>query len=747
MLEARDGQLMGARIADDGQWRFPLQSRVPEKFEKAIMEYEDRHFYRHPGVDPSAVLRAVIQNAEAGEVVSGASTLTMQVIRLSRKGQPRTYWEKIKEMTLALRLELSYSKKEILALYAAHAPFGGNVVGLEAAAWRYFGRPPSQLSWAEAAALAVLPNSPALIHPGRNRSRLREKRNGLLDRLQATGVIDALTCRLAKEEPLPGRPLALPRLAPRLMTRVYTSRLKEQRVRTTIDPVLQRRAEQVIARHHELLLRNRIHNAAAVICDVRTGAVRAYIGNTKETGAAHGNNVDVVTAPRSTGSILKPFLYMLMQDEGRLLPRMLVPDIPTQIADYAPENFSKTYDGAVPAAEALARSLNVPAVRLLRRFGVPRFHHYLQQMGMRSLNYPPEHYGLSLILGGAEGSLWDITGMYASLARFMNRYNAADPTTGRFRAEPMHFVRGEEPASAEKSFPLNAGAVWSTFQMMLDVHRPESEFNWRQFQSSRKVGWKTGTSFGYRDGWAVGVTPQYVIGVWVGNADGEGRPGLIGIKTAGPILFDLFDLLDDTSWFYRPDYAMAEVPVCRKSGYRAGPWCPPGEVDTVAVPKPGLKSRACPFHRRVHLDPTGRYRVNSRCMPVDRMRTESRFVLPPVQEWYYRRRHPSYAGLPPVMAPCRETPEAPAVMELIYPQQASRIYVPKELDGSRGKTVFEVAHRGRRSTVYWHLDDRYLGQTHGPHQMALSPKPGRHVLVLVDEDGATLRHVFEILRR
>ncbi|TYP93693.1 penicillin-binding protein 1C [Fodinibius salinus] len=744
VLEDQNGKLMGAKIASDEQWRFPLSKDVPTKFEKALLEYEDQYFYQHPGVDPTAVLRAVIQNIEAGKVVSGASTLTMQVIRLSRKDQPRTYWEKIKEAILALRLELSYSKKEILARYAAHAPFGGNVVGLEAASWRYFGRPPSQLSWAETTTLAVLPNSPSLIHPGRNRNRLRNKRDQLLKRLKNSGTIDSLTYKLAKSEPLPGKPLPLPRIAPRLLTRMVTGKFRQHRVKSTIDLSLQKQARNVVERHHKLLKQNQIHNTAALIADVKTGAVRAYIGNTKDASSPHENNVDVVTAPRSTGSILKPFLYMLMQDKGQLLPNMLVADIPTEIAGYSPENFSRSYNGAVPASEALSRSLNVPAVRLLQDFGVPRFHHYLQQMGMKTLDYPPEHYGLSLILGGAEGSLWDITGMYTSVARFMNHYNAANPQTNIFRPKPLHFTKGAENSS-EYSFPLNAGAVWYTLETMLDVHRPEKDVNWRQFQSSRKIGWKTGTSFGYRDGWAIGVTPEYVIGVWVGNADGEGRPGLIGIKTAGPILFDLFDSLDKTSWFHEPLYAMQKVPVCSKSGHRAGPYC--NTVDTVAVPKPGLKTEPCPYHQQVHLDKTENYRVNSNCMSIEKMKDESWFVLPPAQEWYYKQKNPNYRVLPPMLKQCQKNTDATTVMELIYPHDASQIYIPKELDGSKGKTIFKVAHRGNNSTVYWHLDNQYLGKTKDSHQMALSPLPGRHLLTLIDEEGATLRHQFKILSR
>lgn len=744
VLEDKQGQLLGARIADDGQWRFPLSEKIPERFEVALLEFEDQRFYTHFGVDPASVIRAAIQNIRAGRVVSGASTISMQVIRLSRKDRPRTFTEKLIEMMMALRLEIRYSKKEILALYAAHAPFGGNVVGLEAAAWRYFGRSPGQLSWAESATLAVLPNSPALIHPGRNRSQLKAKRDRLLSRLKTEGILDSLDTELAKAEPLPQEPLDLPRLAPHLLDRAYTGSAKGTKVRATIDGTLQNRVSHVIDYHHKELKQNKIFNAAAVVAEVRTGKVRAYVGNTQNKGSDHGSRVDVVTSPRSTGSILKPFLYALMMNEGMLLPNMLVPDIPTQISDYTPQNFERTYDGAVPAGEALSRSLNVPAVRMLQDYGVPKFHHYLQQMGMTTLNNPPEHYGLSLILGGSEGTLWDIVGMYASLARLLNKYNAADPSSRTFMARSLQY-RNEEESAQAASFTMSPAAVWFMLEAMLDVKRPGGELNWRRFTSSRKVAWKTGTSFGYRDGWAIGITPEYVIGVWVGNADGEGRPGLIGVKTAGPILFDLFNLVDETSWFREPTYEMKDVAICSKSGYRAGQYC--SSIDTLSMPETGLKTQACPYHKRVHLDESADFRVSTSCVSTDDITSASWFVLPPVQEWYYRKNHPSYKSLPPFLPGCRSGQTDLAVMELIYPQHSPRIYVPLELDGNRSNTVFEVAHRSDSSTVYWHLDEHYLGKTENNHQMALAPEPGRHVLTLVDEQGETLKHRFEILAR
>lgn len=744
VLEGRDGRLLGAKIADDGQWRFPLSEEIPQRFEQALLEFEDRRFYLHPGVDPISVVRAAIQNIQAGHVVSGASTLTMQVIRLSRKDQPRTFTEKLIEMVMALRLEIRYSKKEILALYAAHAPFGGNVVGLEAAAWRYFGRPPEQLSWAESATLAVLPNSPALIHPGRNRNHLKAKRDRLLQRLEKGGMLDSMDTELAQAEPLPQEPIDLPRLAPHLLSRAFSGDNKGTKVRSTIDRGLQKRVAQVVDYHHNELKQNQIYNAAALVAEVNTGKVLAYVGNAENQDQRHGSRVDVITSPRSTGSILKPFLYSLMLNEGKLLPKMLVPDIPTKISDYSPQNFSRSYDGAVPANEALSRSLNVPAVRMLQEYGVPKFHHYLKQMGMTTLNNPPEHYGLSLILGGSEGTLWDITGMYASLARLLNTYDARDSSSRRFSSRELQYQKNKE-TEATSSFQMSPAAVWFMLEAMLDVKRPGGELNWRSFTSSRKVAWKTGTSFGYRDGWAVGITPEYVIGVWVGNADGEGRPGLIGVKTAGPILFDLFNLMGETSWFRKPLYEMKEVAVCSKSGYRAGAYCT--LIDTVSIPETGLETPVCPYHRLVHLDKTGSHRISGSCASINDIASQSWFVLPPVQEWYYRRSHPSYQSLPPKRPGCGLEGKNMASMELIYPHHAPKIYVPVKLDGNQSNTVFEVAHRMAGSTVYWHLDKHYLGKTEGHHQMALSPEPGKHTLTLVDDKGEMLKQQFEILSR
>lgn len=748
VLEDSNNNLLGAKIADDGQWRFPYSEKVPEKFRKALVQFEDRQFYSHPGVNVAAFARALYQNISKGRVVSGGSTITMQVIRLSRKGRSRTIYEKAIEFILATRLELSYSKNEILALYASNAPFGSNVVGLDAASWRYFGRSADQLSWAEAATLAILPNAPSLIYPGKNQQRLKEKRDRLLDRLFEAGEIDKETCELSKQEPLPGKPYPIPQNAPHLLTRAIKQGMKGQRVETTLDEVLQARVTEIIEKHHKTLKGNEIHNAAAIVLDVRTGNALAYVGNTQNKNKPeYGSDVDVITAPRSTGSILKPFLYAAMLSEGELLPNTLVPDIPTVIGGYAPKNYNLTYDGAIPARRALARSLNVPSVRMLQNFGTEKFHYTLKKIGMTTLRHHADHYGLSIILGGAEGKLWDMAGIYASMARTLNNYKKYN---GKYNKADFHaasFVKrgeGESEGEGEDEWSyLDAASIYLTFEAMVEVARPDEEQSWRQYTSASKIAWKTGTSFGYRDGWAIGVTPSHVVAVWVGNASGEGRPGLVGLSTAAPVMFDIFGLLKPARWFDPPYDEMRKIAVCRESGCRASELCEP--VDSMWVQAAGLKTKACTYHRLVHLDASGKFRVNSECEDVSSMLHHSWFVLPPAQEWFYKSRNPGYRELPPFRSDC--TGSTITSMELIYPKQLSQIYVPVELDGRVGKTIFEAAHRRPGSTIYWHIDDEYVGSTTGIHQMGLSPEVGEHVLTLVDESGESLSQKFEIVSR
>jgi penicillin-binding protein 1C len=740
------GNLLGAKIAADQQWRFPERKEVPEKFKKAVIIYEDRYFYYHPGFNPGSIIRAIVQNLRKGRIVSGGSTLSMQVIRLARKNARRTIWEKLSEMTQAIWLELRYSKSEILALYSSHAPFGGNIIGLDAAAWRYFGVFPENLSWAEAATLAVLPNSPALIYPGKNQSRLQFKRDRLLEHLYHSGVIDQNTCELAKSEMLPQRPFPLPQLAPHLLERAIKEGHPGNRIISTLNIRLQEKVNEILMRHYQELKADEIKNAAALILEVRSGNVLAYAGNIpSENEDENGNDVDVINSPRSTGSILKPFLYTAMLNDGLILPSTLIPDIPMQIGGFIPENYNLTYDGAVPAQRALSRSLNIPAVKMLQTYGYDQFCSLLRKIGMTTLTKPADHYGLSLILGGAEAKLWDLAGIYASMARTLNRYNE----TGLYDRDDFHppqYYKKEEsikPVPISNSQVFDAASIFLAFTAMVEVARPDEEQEWQQFSSSSKIAWKTGTSFGNRDAWSIGITPGYVVAVWVGNASGEGRPGLTGIGTAAPILFDIFRALPYTAWFKMPYNDMKRVSICHQSGFRASSICE--KTDTIWVQKKGLLTPPCPFHQIVHLDKTETWQVTSNCVSPSEMVHKSWFVLPPVQEWYYRNKNPFYKVLPPFKPGCG--PSESHDMDMIYPHPDSKIYIPVDIDGKPGSVVFKVAHRQPQHMIYWHLDDQFIGTTVQIHQMALSPQKGFHRLTLVDEDGESLTIRFEIMTK
>lgn len=732
----RNGELLGARIAPDGQWRFPSRNHVPEKMKQCLVTFEDRYFYRHRGVNLLAIGRAMWQNLRQQRIVSGGSTLTMQTIRLARRGE-RTPGEKLVEMLLATRLELRASKEEILALYVSHAPFGGNVVGLDAAAWRYFGHPADELSWAEAATLAVLPNAPAMIHPSRSRARLLEKRNRLLRKLLEQGILTPAAYELALSEPLPEAPRQLPQIAPHLVSRLCRERQGEY-VETSIDKELQLQVEALAARWSAEFCRSDIRHLAILVVDVRTNRIAAYCGNVRFDEADAGNQVDIIRSPRSTGSILKPFLYNTMLQEGSLLPHTLLPDIPVNINGFAPQNFSLHFEGAVPASEALARSLNIPAVCMLQRYGVPKFHELLQQAGLTTLNRPPSHYGLSLILGGAEATLWDVTGAYTRMGRSL--LGLPQTTCSYLKNEDKEKV---ESGIKEKSDAIfQPGAAWQTFNVLTEVNRPE-EIDWKSIPSMRPVAWKTGTSHGFRDAWAVGITPRYTVGVWVGNATGEGKPGLIGARTAGPVLFDLFSLLPASDkWFEQPAGTLVEIEVCRQSGHLKSRFCE--DTDTVLILPAGLKTEVCPYHRPVTLTADGSRRVYESCIGSEATQQRSWFVLPPVWEWYYRQHHPEYKPLPPFKPGCGEDVRPP--MQFIYPPMNAHITLPRQMDGSRGVLTVELAHSNPDATVFWHLDEQYLMQTEDFHKITLQPDAGKHSLTAVDNDGNTVSTTFFIIK-
>lgn len=730
VLLDRDGGTLGASVARDGQWRMPPSDSIPTRFERCLIAFEDRHFRSHFGIHLPSLIRAAQQNRKAGRVVSGGSTLTMQVARMALGDRPRTVWNKLCEMVLAVRLELRFSKDEILALYAANAPFGGNVVGSEAAAWRWFGRAPHQLGWAECATLAVLPNAPARIHPGKARDALADKRDRLLRYLRDTELLDSLTCELAMSEPLPEKPHALPRNAPHLLMTLEAGGLRGERIHSTIDQALQERITSIAERHGLALRANEVHNAAVLVLDTKSGEVLAYLGNLPSADMNHAGDVDIVRAKRSAGSLLKPFLYAAMLHNGELMPDQLVADLPTHYEGFAPRNFDERFDGAVPASVALARSLNVPAVRALRSHGIERTLHTLRAMGLHSIDRNADHYGLSLVVGGAESSLWELTGAYASMARIL--LNGATDAV-----HPPVAVRTEAASGGTNTrIALDPAAIHHTVQALQNLNRPEMETGWQHFAGTERIAWKTGTSFGHRDAWAIGLTDRYTVGVWTGNADGEGRPGLTGTLAAAPILFSIFGLLPDGVGFDPPFDELEPMAVCRLSGLRAGADCTP--VDTLKIIRAALRTAPCTYHHRVFVNAAETEQVP----PGADGHWVNWFSLPPAMEHYYQATHPTYRSAPKPISGGDELP-----MGLIYPEPEAKLYIPVQLDGRLASVVLHAAHRDPHATLNWDLDGHFVGRTTGDHRLATDPGPGAHRLTLTDQRGRTLTTRFHCYQR
>lgn len=725
VLTASDGSLLGARIADDGQWRFPATDSYTPKYVACLLEFEDHYFFLHGGFNPVSFVKAFIDNVRKGDVVRGGSTLSMQVVRMARKNKPRTYFEKFIEVVLAVRLESRYSKHTILNLYAANAPYGGNVVGIDAAAWRYFQTSPDRLTWGEAATLAVLPNSPSLIHPGRSRDRLQVKRDELLRRLMQTKVfipkrfhVSKLSpddYELALTEDLPSKPYDMPIKAYHYLAEANKTQHGKHIV-SSIDASMQLNVIDIMNRHYANNALNQVENAAVIVYDYLSQETKAYVGNNMQ--ASDASMVDMIRAQRSTGSVLKPFLFAAMIDEGTLLCDMVLPDIPVNLSGFTPRNYSGEYWGAVTARQALQNSLNAPFVELLKRYGQPRFHALLKRLRLSGIVFDANHYGLSLIVGGAEASLYDMVMAYGRIGRKL----------------AVAVNEGFNDTIDATESPFSAEAIAQTFSVMKGLSRPSSQVGWGGFSSSKQVAWKTGTSYGFKDAWAIGVTDRHVIGVWVGNADGEGRPGLTGVGVAAPLLFDVLGRINDR--YSYPDHTAqaVEIEICAESGFPKSEVC--DKTRKVLAANVENKMGVCPFHRKVFLDSTRQYQVQPGCYPVDQKCYEVYYVLPPVMEWFYKKHSPRYRPMPAYYKGCGN--DADEVMSFIYPKSDARVTIPIGIKGDRQQVIFEIAHRNPKKTIFWSLNEHFLGQTRLNHQMPIDVEKGIYRLRCVDEDGFEL---------
>lgn len=729
-----NGRILSIFLNRDEQWQFPPGSDpVPDKLKQCVLLFEDRFFYYHPGINPVSVVKAAYANLKSGRVQGGASTLTMQAARLAAP-KARTFANKLTEACQAVWLELRYPKDILLRFYLDQAPYGRNIRGITAASLLYFGKKPDSLSWAQAALLAVLPNAPGLMAPGVETEQLLKKRNRLLKRLVLHGVIDNQAYLLALDEPIPGSVHLPPYQAPHFCFRLNgNDAFRGQVVHSTINSNIQSLTDTLVKRHAVYLKERHIFNVSVLVADTRTGEIKAWVGSQDFFDNEQGGQVDGVMAPRSSGSVFKPFLYALAMDQGLIMPQTLLHDIPTYIGNFSPLNADNRFSGLVSAKDSLVQSLNVPSVRLLNSYGTYAFYQFLKQAGVSTLFRPPDDYGLTLVLGGAEVTLADLAMLYRGLGK-----------KGVF--EPLRYRRGS-PLPASSRALVSPGAALLTLDMLRDVKRPGAEYYWEYFNERRPIAWKTGTSFGGRDAWAVGVSPRWTIAVWAGNFSGDENPELTGSRSAGPLLFDIFNSLPldglPENWFIAGPGDLKSVPICTLSGFAAAESCP--QTETVQAPNHNKVIRLCPYHQRVFVSADSRYEVCSLCWSGIEYREQTLAVFPPEVASHLRKRGLFVMTAPPHRPECPAKQDADLV-SIVYPAPDAHIFLPRDFNGDIQAIRLQASHRHGGSTLFWYLDNDYIGQTLFRHEVAVSPPPGRHQVVVVDESGYSSAVTFFISR-
>ncbi len=633
----REGNVLGAFVAADDSWSFPVAlSDVSPRFLQAVIAVEDKRFYGHGGVDACALGRAAWSNLARGRTVSGASTLTMQTIRLLEPRR-RTLWTKLAEAFRAWQLEDLHSKSDILAAYANLAPLGGNLVGVEAASRAYFGKRARDLTLAEAALLAGLPQAPARLRPDRYPERATARRNHVLDQMLACRAITPQEHDLACREPVSVRRQPFPTEAPHLAQLVRQKWPAEPTLRTTLDPRIQHVAETALREAVGALRAGGVTNGAVAVIENDSAAVRAMVGSCDFGSEDDDGQVNGATSPRSPGSALKPFTYALAFERGLCLPETILADVPASYTGYEPENYDHACRGAVTAREALATSLNIPAVRLLREVGHQPLHAFLKQLGFSTLTRDADHYGLALTLGSVEVTLLDLTNAYAALARL-----------GVYR--PVRFLETEPAVEGHRV--LSEGAAYLVADVLYDTARLGGRPLWKSARGQVRMAWKTGTSTGHRDAWTVAYTPRHTVGVWLGNFSGRPCRELIGVHAAAPVAARILDALEAAAppaWFPMPQ-GVEMRPLCAASGMPPGPHC------SATIQRLGMATeRQCGVHIAVKVDKATGARLCPRCLAGREHEVKVAESWPVELAAWFRRHGRGDSLLPPHNPHCGES--------------------------------------------------------------------------------------------
>ncbi len=706
----RHGELLQVIISDDDYFRISVdRDELSPLFIDTLLLQEDQYFYQHPGVNPFAILRAIVSNLSSGHVISGASTITMQLARMLER-RPRTLIAKFIEMFRAIQLEMRYSKREILQYYLSIAPYGGNLEGVNAATYAYFGKPAQQLSPAQIALLVAIPKSPNQYRPDKYPQTAKNRRDRVLDKMFQNGLIDQSTYTLSLNEPVPQQRLSFPARIPHLAWYLKQHYRDSNDFYTTLELNIQLRAEHIVKQYINGLHDRGIHNASVVVLDTKTRELRAMVGsadyNDKEFKGANNGAV----ALRSPGSTLKPFLYGLAMDAGLIAEKTMLEDIPLTVAGYSPRNYSRSFRGLVSVREALIDSLNVVAVRLSKKLGLEPLHQLLQKGGISSLDKPPEYYGLPLVLGGVEVNLLELTNLYAALANY-----------GEYL--PYRMLQNDAKQDTAVSI-LSPEASWLVSDILTDVERPDFPSTWQYSLSRPTVAWKTGTSYGNQDAWSVGFHPEFTVGVWVGNFDGAPATQLSGSSGAAPLFFDIMQAIvnEPAQWFARPEGVKHRL-VCDLCGLPGNAYC---ENKTVEQYIPSVKGAAtqntCQVRQLVY--------VNKEMEIIDVWPSE-------LAAFFYRHGLP-VTNVPPYnvekMAGERYFPP------VIQSPMAGTSYIkrPDRLTNDDQQIKLLAATTNRIKRLQWFLDDKLLLDTDHPYQpIFINPVPGEYKVTVVDDVGGS----------
>jgi penicillin-binding protein 1C len=722
----RDGEPLRMFLPADDKYRFPVTlDDVPPELVRALIASEDRHFYRHPGVDPLAMLRASWSNVRARRVVSGASTIPMQIARMAEPRR-RSLPAKLVESLRAMQLTTHHSKRELLELYVNLAPYGSNIEGVGAASYFYFGKEPRRLSLGEIALLTTLPRSPTRYDPFRDPAAARNARDRVLAQLQERGAFTSKEIAEARRQQLPGKRRRVPFAAPHWCELARREAPAVSRLHTTLDPRVQRIAQQrVTARVAEMRSRG-VENAAVVVIDNATREVRALIGSADFFDSRGDGQNNGAVARRSPGSALKPFLYAKAIDDGRLVPETYLLDIPTDYSGYVAENYDGAYRGRVTTRDALIQSLNAPAVHLVSELGVDSFLNTLRRGGLRTLDRSSADYGLPLILGAGEVRLLDLTNLYATLAE-----------GGVHR--PVRLFSGTTTTRGERIFSAEATAMIT--EVLCELRRPDMPQGWELTADTPRIAWKTGTSYGHRDAWSIGFTSRYTIGVWIGNFDGHGVKGLSGSEDAAPLLFDLFRGIDQTSVARRATPRLEPIEVCAVSHELPTPHC----RERVSITRIAGVSRlaSCTIHRLLIVDAKTGERLIGGCVGTRPSITRVFAIDPPELVSYRRANGEQVTMLPPVSASCRDV-DAEQRPRIVSPDPTTPYRIRRDAPLQYQEIRLSAESGTDVASLYWYQDGVLIATQRPERSVFVRPVAGLHRIAVVDDMGRAHSVTYEV---